>query len=316
MDNMTDLFYEGLTEGNTDKLLLVPKSDIHNHSTKGCKISWLERRIGRDLPVPPERFDGLLGMQSWFTENIKPHCSGVEGIVMRWEGSFEEAKRNNIKRLGMNFGVNEIELVGGMETFQKMIEGFHQKHCPDTVFEPEITYVSMCDVSLEEGRIDEYISDGFFKTIDVCGGEDIKPVEAFLPLYRKAEKYHLVKRMHVGESGTADDVRRAVDILGLDEVHHGNNAASSGEVMRYLADNHIQLNLCPSSNVMLRYVDDYNVHPIKKLYENGVKVTINTDDLLLFNSSIENEYLILYQAGTLTVDQLNDIRINGLKTYS
>lgn len=42
------------------------------------------------------------------------------------------------------------------------------------------------------------------------------------------------------------------------------------------------------------------------------KVTINTDDLLIFDSSIENEYLLLYQAGTLTADQLNEIRLNGL----
>ena len=82
--------------------------------------------------------------------------------------------------------------------------------------------------------------------------------------------------------------------------------------MRFLADNHIQLNVCPSSNVMLRYAKDYEHHPIKTLVENGVEVTINTDDLLIFNSSIENEYLKLYKAGTLSVEQLEEIRLRGL----
>ena len=140
----------------------------------------------------------------------------------------------------------------------------------------------------------------------------MQPFEAFLPLYRKAERYHLVKKMHVGEMGSAEDVRRAVDVLGLAEVHHGINAATSNEVMRFLAENRIQLNVCPSSNVMLGYADSYKDHPIKVLYENGIKVTINTDDLLLFDSSIENEYLLLYQAGTLSAEQLNEIRMNGL----
>ena len=54
-------------------------------------------------------------------------------------------------------------------------------------------------------------------------------------------------------------------------------------------------------------------HPIKILYENGVKLTINTDDLLIFDSSIENEYFLLYEAGTLSAKQLDEIRMNGLK---
>ena len=309
---MQNKFYVGLIENDTAKLLAVPKSDIHNHSSKGCRRAWLEEKWNRSLPKPPEKFDGLDGMNRWFTESIKPYCIGREGIILRWEGAFAESKRNNIKRLSMNFGVQDIELVGGMDTFVALIHEFHQNYCPDTLFEPEITYGSFCDVLQEAERIDQYISSGFFKSIDICGGENVQPFEAFLPLYRKAERYYLTKKMHVGESGPAEDVRRAVEVLGLDEVHHGINAAASGEVMRFLADNRIQLNVCPSSNVMLGYAADYENHPIKVLYENGVKVTINTDDLLLFDSSIESEYLRLYRAGTLSAKQLDEIRRNGL----
>ena len=313
---MNRLFYEGLTEGDNDKLLLVPKSDIHNHSTKGCRRKWLEEKTGHIFAGPPERFAGLEGMQEWFTETIKPYCSGAEGIILRWEGAFAEAKRNNIKRLAMNFGVTEINLVGGMDSFVKMISQFHQSYCPETVLEPEVTYVAMCDVAKESDRIDEYISSGFFRSIDVCGGEGIRPIEDFLPLYRKAERYHLIKRMHVGESGPADDIRKAVELIGLNEIHHGNNAASSDKVMKFLAMNNIQLNLCPSSNVMLGYASGFKDHPVKILYDNGVKVTVNTDDLLIFDSSIENEYLLLYQAGTLSAEQLDEIRLWGLKSQN
>ena len=310
---MSELFREGLIENDAEKLLKVPKSDLHNHSTKGCRRDWLSERLKIKLPTPPERFDGLMGMQEWFTTYIKPFCSGKEGGVVRWEGAFAEAKRNNIRRLPMNFGAQEIDLFGGMTEFRKMIEGFHSMYCPETLFVPVLTYVSCCDVEEATAQMDEYVSDGFFHSIDVCGGEDIKPMEAFVPLYRKAEQYRLIKRMHVGESGSAEDVRRAVEILGLQEVHHGIHAAESNEVMRFLADNRIQLNVCPSSNVKLGYASSFKDHPIKVLYENGVKVTINTDDLLIFDSSIENEYLLLYRAGALTADQLNKIRENGLR---
>jgi len=310
---MENKFCEGLKENNVTKLLEVPKSDIHNHSSKGCRRVWLEERLKRNLPKPPDRFEGLEEMHKWFTESIKPYCKGSEGLIVRWEGAFAEAKRNNITRLAMNFGTQDIELVGGMDVFRTLIEGFHQKYCPNTIFEPEITYASFCNIEQEADRIEQYISSGFFKSIDVCGGENVRALETFLPLYRKAEHYHLMKRMHVGESGSAEDVMRAIEILGLSEIHHGINAVESREVMRFLADNKIQLNVCPSSNVMLGYATDYKNHPIKRLYENGVKVTINTDDLLIFDSTIENEYLLLYRAGALNAVQLNELRKNGLK---
>lgn len=310
---MDNLFLEGLKEGNREKLLQVPKSDLHNHSTKGCRRIWLEEKLNRRFSAPPQRFSGLSGMQEWFKATIKPFCNNTEGMVMRWEGAFAEAKRNNIQRLSMNFGAPEIDEMGGMEAFKTVIQGFHRAYCPNTVFEPEITYVSCCDAAKEAEKMDVYLSCGFFKSLDVCGGEDVQPVEAFLPLYRKAEQYHLVKRMHVGETGGAEDVQRAVETLNLDEVNHGIHAAESEKVMQFLADHKICLHVCPSSNVMLGYAANYKDHPIRQLYENGVPVTINTDDLLLFDSSIENEYLLLYQAGTLTAEQLDAIRRTGLK---
>ena len=311
--DIKDLFYEALREKDVDKLLAVPKSDLHNHSTKGCRRAWLAERLKMELPDPPVPLDGLAGMQEWFRSSLKPFCDGQEGVRLRWEGAFAEAKRNHIARLSMNFGAAEIDLAGGIGIFRELIEGFHRAYCPDTVFEPELTYPSNCDVGLEAGKIDGYLQSGWFRSIDVCGFENYQPVDAFLPLYRKAEQYRLVKKMHAGETGTADDVRRAVETLGLSEVHHGISACTSKETMRFLADNRIQLNVCPSSNVMLGYVKDYRNHPIRILVENGVRVTINTDDLLIFDSSIESEYLRLYCAGTLSAEQLDEIRRNGLK---
>jgi len=306
------IFLEGLKENDINKLLAAPKSDLHNHSTKGCRREWLSEQLHVDIPKPPQRLDGLEGMQAWFRYSIKPFCDGYENMLLRWEGAFAEAGRNNITRLVMNFGTAEVDQVGTVKEFQELIEGFHKTYCPDSIFEAELTYPSFGDAAEEAEELDKYANSGYFKAIDICAGENVQPFEAFLPLYKKAEKYHLTKKMHVGETGSAEDVRRAVETLGLSEVHHGINASTSKETMRFLADNHIQVNVCPSSNVMLGFAKDYKTHPIKILVENGVRVTINTDDLLIFDSSIENEYLKLYRAGTLRAEQLEEIRQTGL----
>ena len=79
--------------------------------------------------------------------------------------------------------------------------------------------------------------------------------------------------------------------------------------MNWLADNRIRLNVCPTSNVMLGAVADLESHPIRALYDHGVDVTINTDDLMIFGQSVSDEYLNLYRAGVFTGDELEEIRL-------
>jgi len=205
---MDTLFIEGLKENNINKLLSVPKSDLHNHSTKGCRRKWLAEQLNVVIPETPQHLDGLEGMQNWFRTAIKPFCDGYENMLLRWEGAFAEARRNNIARLVVNFGTAEVDQVGTIADFKMLIEGFHKTYCPDTVFEAELTFPSFCDVEIEAEELDKYAGLGYFKAIDICAGENIQPFEAFLPLYRKAEKYHMVKKMHVGETGSAEDVKK------------------------------------------------------------------------------------------------------------
>jgi adenosine deaminase len=131
-------------------------------------------------------------------------------------------------------------------------------------------------------------------------------------IYRKAKKYGLRLKAHIGEWGSAEDVRKGVEILELDEVQHGIAAINSKEVIKYLVDNNIRLNITPTSNVKLGRVKRLSEHPIKELYRCGVNVTINSDDILIFDSDVSKEYLRLYEAGTLTAQELDNIRTNGL----
>jgi len=98
-----------------------------------------------------------------------------------------------------------------------------------------------------------------------------------------------------------------VQFFELDEVQHGIGAAADKNVMKFLRDEKIRLHVCPASNVMLGAVPSLEEHPIKVLYENGVDVTINTDDLLFFNKSVSEECVDLINAGTLTEKQVFDI---------
>ena len=116
----------------------------------------------------------------------------------------------------------------------------------------------------------------------------------------------------MGEWGTARDIVTAVNTLHLDEVQHGIAAAGDEDAMDFLAEKNIRLNITPSSNVLLGRVSDMEHHPIAKLYRHGIDVTVNSDDVLIFDSDVSKEYLRLYQSDCLTAEELDDIRIKSL----
>lgn len=311
-DEFSEQFIKALENHDSETLLSIPKSDLHNHIGRGCRKAWLSQKLNHEFSDPPAKFDGLMGMQNWYVNEIRDYCRDHDATGLRREGCFVEARRNHLVRFAPGFAVEDIDDCGGMKEFMNYWNAMHQKYCPDAVFEPELAFPSYGDVQKEIPQAEEYCASGFFHSIDVCCGEGYQPFEAYIPLYKIAEKNHVLKRMHVGESGTAEDVQAAVEILGLDEVHHGIHAATSPAVMKFLAKRKITLNVCPTSNIMLDYANTYEDYPIKILVENGVPVTINTDDLLIFNSTIEQEYLRLYEAGTLTAKQLDEIRLWGI----
>lgn len=153
---------------------------------------------------------------------------------------------------------------------------------------------------------------GFYKTLDLSGDEHAQPVENFRPLYRMAKAAGLRVKAHVGEWGDADSVWRAVEELELDEIQHGIAAAQSKAVMRFLADNRIRLNICPTSNVMLGRVRSLGEHPIRELFDAGITVTVNTDDVLVFGCGVSEEILGLYKANVFGARELEQIRVAGL----
>lgn len=309
---LKNTFSSALVNGSLGELSLFPKSDLHSHAGRGGNVKYIAEWAGKKIASPPKKFASISDMQQWYSDNIRCLSLGKEGQIKRWEACFVQAAEDNITVLALSFSTSEVELVGGIEAFIKILTEFKNRISPKTIFLPELTYDRACNVEKEVFEVEEVLSYGYFKSIDICCDEFAQPIKNFKQLYQKAKNHGLRLKAHVGEFGTADDVMEAVEELELNEVHHGIAAANSSFIMNWLAHHKIQLNICPTSNVMLGVVDDYQNHPIKQLYHAGVPVTINTDDLLIFNQSISQEYLNLYSSGTLTADELEQIHLIGL----
>lgn len=309
---MKNKFIEALESNNIQQLKKINKSDLHNHATRGSNINYIEEWYGKKLERPPYKFNDLMDMQEWYNKSIKPVCIGKEGFLKRIEGAFRQAKEDGISLLSMSFGIGDsLFFEHNLELYVAAIHEIHQRVAKEVIFIPEICFGRTSEIEIIERNFEKILNLNYFKSIDLVG-DDIQPVDNYKKIYRKAKQNGFILKAHVGEFGDAQSIRRAVDILELDHVQHGISAVESKDVMKWLQKNKIQLNICPTSNVMLKRVKSYKCHPIKELYYSGIPVTINSDDMLIFNQSVSEEYLNIYNAGILSATELNDIRENGL----
>ncbi len=125
------------------------------------------------------------------------------------------------------------------------------------------------------------------------GGPEVGvPRPQFAPYFDAARAAGLRSVPHAGESTGAQTVWDAIRTLGAERIGHGIAAATDPELMAYLVENNIALEVCPTSNVATRSVPSIEEHPLPILVAAGVPVTINSDDPPMFGTTLNREYEI------------------------
>lgn len=117
----------------------------------------------------------------------------------------------------------------------------------------------------------------------------------FADAFRRAGENGLRRTVHAGESSGPEGVWDAVNLLGADRIDHGVRAIEDAALVRMLADRQIPLGICPTSNLVLGVYPSIQEHPIEKLREAGVRVSVNTDDPALLGASLVGEYALCRQ---------------------
>lgn len=308
-------FADALIQGNLDTVRKCPKADLHNHFVLGGNRRFLRKYCGKDIRPIQKPIHSMEEMHAWNIQNLGNSFETPEGRRILIKAAFLQAKADGVTILEIGedvWGLNEF-FHGNIEELVAAFETTHQEIAPEIELRLQIGLSRHCSIAYLEDCLSRFWGCKAFYSIDLYGDELAQPIERFKSIYRRAKSEGLRLKAHVGEWGTASDVRRAVECLELDEVQHGIAAASDPSVIRFLRDNHIHLNITPSSNYLLGRVRDLKSHPIALFYHNGIEVTINSDDILIFGSDVSKEYLRLYQCGCLDAEALDNIRRNGLK---
>jgi adenosine deaminase len=150
--------------------------------------------------------------------------------------------------------------------------------------------------------------------IGLGGAEKEYPPELFTDVFEKAREFGLKTTAHAGEAAGPESIWGAIRKLRVDRIGHGTRAIEDPELLNYLADNQIPIELCPLSNLRTKVINSIEEHPVRTFIEKGIPVSINTDDPKMFGNSLSEEYQILKDSFYYSDDDICNIIISSIHT--
>lgn len=151
-------------------------------------------------------------------------------------------------------------------------------------------------------------------------GFDLAGAEGGFPAKDHKEAFYLISNnninttVHAGEGYGPESIHQAIHYINANRIGHGTRLREDGDLLNYVNDHRIPLEMCITSNVQTKAVDSYAHHPIKFYFDYGIRVTLNTDNRLISNTTLTNEYMIAIEKYGFKPDDIKYLILNGFKS--
>ena len=155
--------------------------------------------------------------------------------------------------------------------------------------------------------------EGGVVALGLGGSETDFPPELFERTFARARQAGLPRVPHAGEHAGPEDIWQALRLLHADRLGHGVRCVEDPALVEYLRERQVPLEVCPTSNVCLGVYPDYAMHPLRRLWNAGLLVTVNSDDPALFGTDLSHEYEVLVDHFGFDADELEQVSLNGLR---
>jgi adenosine deaminase len=300
----------------------IPKTELHCH-LEACfrpeTVMEVGKTLGLDIPQDPEVFHrewlltrplaNLEVALARFVDIQRIWCSpeviermtfeacedaveqGIRAVEFRYAPDFIAFGKPHLDREKIHRAVlRGIERAAGLDLEVGLI-GIVQKTLPLGDAARTVDFIVDCAET--------------FIALDFAD-KDTHELRAYAPMVDKARKAGLHLTVHAGEEPgphAARQVRDAIEILGAERIGHGIHIIDDAGVMALVRENNVVLEVCPTSNWLCNSVASTRAHPIRRLMEAGVPVTINSDDPGLFGIDLCHEYALLQREHGFTREE-------------
>jgi adenosine deaminase len=319
-------------EVTKELLRALPKTDLHCHLDGSMRLKTiLELAQAQQVKLPADTEEGLaraihMGEVCESLENylvaFDVTCAVLQTEEALYRAAYElacDAADENVRYLEVRYApvLHQQRGLKLTAVVDSVLEGLrHAKR------ERRIRYgVLLCGIRHMSPQTSVRLAElcVAYKNRGVVGF-DLAGAEANFPAKEHKEAFQLILKnnvnctAHAGEAYGPESISQAIHNLGAHRIGHGVRLREDGDLLNYVNDHRIPLECCPSSNVQTRAVSDMQSHPLKFYFDYGLRVTINTDNRLITNTTVSDEYWVAHRELGLSLEDLTTIMVSGFKS--
>lgn len=310
----------------------MPKTDLHCHLDGSLReTTILELAAEQGVPLPAQDVTGLRKAMhaGEICEDLVDYLSafGLTCSVLQTEGALrrvafelaEDAAAENVRYLEVRYAPI-LHTEKGLrldQIVQAVLDGLKDAERKYDIR----TGLIICGIrnmdpatSLRIAELAVAFKNRGVVGFDLAGAEEDHPARAHKDAFQLILNNNINVTIHAGEAYGPESIAQAIHYCGAHRIGHGTRLRENGDLLNYVNDHRIPLEVCLKSNVQTRSAPSMKEHPFKFYLDLGLRVTLNTDNRLITDTTVTDEYMLAVKEWNLTVDELRWVMTNGFKS--
>ncbi len=302
----------------------VPKAEIHIHIEAVITLTGVKKlyakRYGKEMSKEEQTelfsYNDLNGFIQAFLK-VQDMFSSENDFNLVFKELEKYLVRNGVNYCEAFFAPSAFIKKGF--SYEKMVKIFHkqitrirEKHGIIIKLLLDVSRTFGCENAMKNYELLKSVPCEDIIGIGLGGAEAKGPPKDFVPVFELALKEGYKAVAHAGEDVGPENIWDSINLLHAQRIGHGITAIQDKKLMNELADRQIPLEVCITSNTFTKkIVKMARYHPIKKFYDNGMLVTVNTDDPVFFKTTLLDEFWICYKSLKFTMDEIKTLIKNA-----
>ncbi len=309
----------------------LPKTDLHVHLDGSLRLSTiLELADTQGVKLPSDTPDGLakamhLGENTGsLVEYLKAFDTTLK--VMQTKKALhrtayelaEDAHRENVRYMEVRYApmLHTREGLRLTEVVEAVLAGLREAY-QDFGVRSNVIICGIRNISpqssLEMAQLAVAYKNRGVIAFDLAGAEYDHPAKHHLEAFQLVRDNNISVTIHAGEAYGPESIHQAIHVCGAHRIGHGCRLREDGDLLHYVNDHRIALECCPSSNVQTGAVRDLASHPLRLYHSLGLRVTVNTDNRLVTDTTVSRELWLTHAQVGLSPSDIRKVVTNGFK---
>ena len=309
----------------------LPKTDLHVHLDGSLRLTtMLALASNQGIALPADTPEGLAAAL---------RCGEVSGSLVEYLKAFEttlkvlqtedalyraayelseDAAAENVRYMEVRYSPM-LHTRGGLRltaVVEAVLAGLWDAQTDHGVY----ANVILCGIrnispesSVEMAELAVAYKNRGVVAFDLAGAEYDYPAKHHMKAFKLVHNNNIAVTIHAGEAYGPASIHQAIHVCGAHRIGHGCRLREDGDLLHYVNDHRIALECCPSSNVQTGAVRELRRHPLKLYHDLGLRVTINTDNRLITDTTVSRELHLCHTQMGLDQDDIHRVIINGFK---